>query len=186
MVTFEEVKRDTEENARANGYFLNTDENFLNDILNGLKTNEERFGYRACPCRVASGNFELDRDIICPCEYRDQDVEEYGSCYCALYIRKDLFEGKTPIKPIPERRDPSKVSKAMEYAMGGGTPTSEGAKKADEKEELVPIGEGRMRFWYCKQCGYVVYREEPPYKCPICKAKKEAFAPLHLSVSIKG
>ncbi|WP_455364674.1 rubredoxin-like domain-containing protein, partial [[Eubacterium] cellulosolvens] len=32
--------------------------------------------------------------------------------------------------------------------------------------------------WYCKQCGYVAFREEPPYLCPICKAKREMFAQI--------
>ena len=32
--------------------------------------------------------------------------------------------------------------------------------------------------WYCKQCGYICYREEPPYLCPICKANRELFAEI--------
>jgi rubrerythrin len=31
------------------------------------------------------------------------------------------------------------------------------------------------KLWYCRQCGYVCYREDPPYICPICKAKREMF-----------
>ena len=36
----------------------------------------------------------------------------------------------------------------------------------------------KKKLWYCKQCGYVVFREDPPYVCPICKAKKEMFAEI--------
>jgi ferredoxin-thioredoxin reductase catalytic subunit len=25
-------------------------------------------------------------------------------CYCALYVHKDVHEGKNPLEPIPERR----------------------------------------------------------------------------------
>ncbi len=41
------------------------------------------------------------------------------------------------------------------------------------------------KLWYCKQCGYVVYREEPPYLCPICRAKKEFFAPIIFDIQRK-
>jgi rubrerythrin len=40
----------------------------------------------------------------------------------------------------------------------------------------------RKKLWYCKQCGYVVFREDPPYVCPICKAKREMFAELVIDV----
>ena len=40
-------------------------------------------------------------------------------------------------------------------------------------------------LWYCKQCGYVVFREEAPYICPICKAKKEFFAEIRLEIKQK-
>jgi ferredoxin-thioredoxin reductase catalytic subunit len=156
---------------------LNTDPNFLRDLLEGLKRNEERYGYPSCPCRLASGDFELDRDIVCPCDYRDPDVKEYGCCYCALYVRKDVFEGKTSIGPIPERRPPEKQARA--YATGAQKetsiqkPTALTATVATEKPSTIT-----RKMWYCKQCGYVCYREEPPYICPICKAKREFFIQL--------
>ena len=53
----------------------------------------------------------------------------------------------------------------------------------EEKEELVKIG---PKMWYCKQCGYVVFREDPPYVCPICKAKREMFAEIKTKVEFSG
>ena len=44
----------------------------------------------------------------------------------------------------------------------------------------------KKKLWYCKQCGYVVFREDPPYICPICKAKKEMFAEIENSVEFNG
>jgi ferredoxin-thioredoxin reductase catalytic subunit len=147
-----------------------------------LKRNEERYGYPSCPCRVASGNLELDRDIICPCDYRDPDVAEYGTCYCALYMRKDLYEGKTPIVPIPERRPPEKQSRAYAFAQGSvSTETSrDQAIKTGEQPEPAKV---KKKLWYCKQCGYVVFREDPPYVCPICKAKREMFASIDIGAN---
>jgi ferredoxin-thioredoxin reductase catalytic subunit len=57
---------------------------------------------------LASGVREQDKDIICPCDYREQDVAEYGSCYCSLYVTKEWNEGTTPHAAIPERRPPEK------------------------------------------------------------------------------
>ncbi len=67
--------------AEDGGYHLNPDADFTRDLVKGLITNEGRYGYPACPCRLASGNKEEDLDIICPCDYRDADVAGYGACY---------------------------------------------------------------------------------------------------------
>lgn len=90
--------------AGKQGLELNKDREFVMDIMTGLLTNEARYGYRSCPCRLASGIKEKDSDIICPCAYRDADVKEFGSCYCHLYVSRDWNDGLLPHKPIPERR----------------------------------------------------------------------------------
>jgi len=86
------------------GYFFNKDKETVFDLLRGLLTNRERYGYQSCPCRLASGDYEKDRDIICPCAYRAPDVEEFGSCYCSLYVSEDWNEGKIEHAYVPERR----------------------------------------------------------------------------------
>jgi ferredoxin-thioredoxin reductase catalytic chain len=178
MTTLDKVRQRAESDARTYGYYLNPDQKFLQDLLEGLKTNEERFGYPACPCRLGSGNLEIDRDIICPCDYRDPDVAEFGACFCALYVRKDVYEGKTPVQPVPERRPMEKQTRA--YAVEPAAPAwktePSGAATAAKPSEI------KKKLWYCKQCGYVVFREDPPYVCPICKAKREMFAQLTLRV----
>lgn len=87
-----------------NGFFFNTDKKMVLELLEGLLTNKKRYGYMCCPCRPASGNREMDKDIICPCEYRVPDVEEYGSCYCNLYVSQSWKDGKVPRDFVPERR----------------------------------------------------------------------------------
>ena len=67
--------------AEAGGYYLNPDEEFTKKLVKGLLVNEKRYGYIACPCRLAAGEKSEDIDIICPCDYRDADVSEYGTCY---------------------------------------------------------------------------------------------------------
>jgi len=181
LITLEKVRQRAESDAKSHGYYLNPDPKFLQNLLEGLEENEERYGYPSCPCRLASGKLEFDRDIICPCDYRDPDVEEYGYCYCTLYVRKDVFEGKTPIQPIPERRPLEKQARA--YEVSGKT-----SKKPFERNGtfMEKPSKTKLKMWYCKQCGYVCFREEPPYICPICKAKRELFAEIRVCTDIRG
>ena len=89
---------------------------FLQMFIEGLKTNEDRYGYPSCPCRLATGNLEIDRDIICPCDYRDPDVAQYGACYCRLYVNKAVFESQN-LPEVPERRPIEKQGRA--YGIPG-------------------------------------------------------------------
>jgi ferredoxin-thioredoxin reductase catalytic subunit len=91
------------------GYFFNTDKDRVFELLEALITNKDRYGYMVCPCRLSSGDREQDKDIICPCVYREPDVKEYGSCYCNLYVSKEWNQGKTPHDYVPERRPPEKI-----------------------------------------------------------------------------
>jgi ferredoxin-thioredoxin reductase catalytic chain len=166
MTTIEEVRRRAELDAKARGYHLTPDPKHLTDLLEGLRVNEERYGYPSCPCRMASGDLELDRDIVCPCDYRDPDVEEHGSCYCCLYVDDDIHEGRREMRSIPERRPQERQMKALGL----------------EEEAAAPAG---RRLHYCRVCGYVAFREEPPYVCPICRAKREMFAEISASVEMR-
>jgi len=181
LITLEKVRQRAESDAKTYGYYLNPDAKFLQDLLEGLKSNEERHGYPACPCRLASGKLEIDRDIICPCDYRDPDVAEFGTCYCALYVRKDVFEGKIPVQPVPERRPLGKQTRS--YAVAPAT--SERKPEPGTAVAIEPT-EIKKKLWYCRQCGYVVFREDPPYICPICKAKREMFAEIAVQIDETG
>ena len=86
---YEELSREAEEG----GYHLNPDVEFTKNLVRGLLFNVGRYGYQACPCRLASGNRQEDLDIICPCDYRDPDLQEYGACYCALYVSDAVLKG---------------------------------------------------------------------------------------------
>ena len=90
------------------GYFFNEDMDLTIGLLEGLLTNKKRYGYMCCPCRLAGGDREADRDICCPCDYREPDVAEFGSCYCSLYVSKEFLNGTSPHEYVPERRPPEK------------------------------------------------------------------------------
>lgn len=91
------------------GYFFNVDKELTWPLLEQLLITKNRYGYMACPCRFANGTYELDKDIICPCEYREPDVKEYGACYCGLYVKKEWNEGSIPKAYVPERRPAEKI-----------------------------------------------------------------------------
>jgi ferredoxin-thioredoxin reductase catalytic subunit len=190
LITLEQVRKRAEADARTYGYYLTPQPDLLQGFLEGLKINEDRYGYPLCPCRLTSGKFEYDRDIICPCDYRDPDVAEYGSCYCRLYVNKEVYESKN-LPEVPERRPLEKQERAYgieatkQVPPHGAqekppTPTPTTMQTERSKTEV------KKKLWYCKQCGYVVFREDPPYICPICKAKKEMFAEIETKVEHNG
>ncbi len=98
-----------EKTQTAQGYFFNADRERTMELLEALLKNKDRYGYMVCPCRLASGDRENDKDIICPCVYRAPDVEKYGSCYCNLYVSKAWNDGTIDRDFVPERRPPEKI-----------------------------------------------------------------------------
>jgi ferredoxin-thioredoxin reductase catalytic subunit len=143
--------------AESSGYHLNPDEQFTKDLVEGLLVNEKRYGYQVCPCRLSSGNKQGDLDIICPCDYRDADLNEYGSCFCGLYVSDEILNGNKKLGSIPERRPSPEKRK-------------DNVKNITQKISSLPLP-----VWRCKVCGYLCARKEPPEICPICKVKKERF-----------
>jgi len=186
LTTLEEVRRKAEADAKTFGYYLTPQPELLQGFLEGLKTNEDRYGYPSCPCRLASGIFEYDRDIICPCDYRDPDVAQYGACYCRLYVDKQVYESQN-LPEVPERRPVEKQARAYgtQAAAAKQAPAQGGQEKPPAKAEKAQSGV-KKKLWYCKQCGYVVFREDPPYICPICKAKREMFVEIESTVEFNG
>lgn len=152
--TYEKLRTEAEEG----GYRFTPDAAFARELIEGLLANEARYGYRACPCRLASGDKADDLDIICPCDYRDADLETYGACYCALYVSEAVYGGRQTVHAIPDRRPPQE-QRSKAAAMQAATVNQRLA---------YPV-------WRCRVCGYLCAREEAPGVCPVCKAKKERF-----------
>lgn len=144
--------------AEEGGYHLNPDIDFTKELVKGLIVNDSRYGYCSCPCRLASGIKQEDLDIVCPCDYRDADILQYGACYCGLYVSDDVLKGKKKVSSIPERRPPA-----------------EERKKVKAKPAAKGISELPLPVWRCKVCGYLCAREQPPEICPVCKAKRDRF-----------
>jgi len=139
--------------AAAGGYALNPDERFLEALVEGMLANLDRYGMETCPCRLFTGAPEDNRDIVCPCVYRDDDLAEYGACFCALYVSGN-WDAR---RQVPERRPP----------------LSERNKK---KEAGGPVGSALpYPVWRCGVCGYLCAANNPPRVCPVCKAAADRF-----------
>ncbi len=108
MMDAETLYQQLKKIQEAKGYYFNKDMEKTMFLIGGLITNRERYGYMCCPCRLAKEDREADRDIICPCVYREPDIEEFGSCYCGLYVSTDWNEGRVPHVYVPERRPEEK------------------------------------------------------------------------------
>jgi ferredoxin-thioredoxin reductase catalytic subunit len=147
--------------AEAGGYHLNPDIEFTKNLARGLLRNQQRYGYQACPCRLASGKRTEDLDIICPCDYRDPDVLEFGACYCALYVSAAILAGQAKLQPVSERRPP-RLERDMK-------------KPAKTISSVSPLSALAYPVWRCKVCGYLCARDQPPEVCPVCKAKQDRF-----------
>jgi rubrerythrin len=107
-------------------------------------------------------------DIICPCDYRAPDLEDYGACYCALYVSEEIARGDKEEPVVPDRRWEEREAQAAAEASS--------AASGAHEDQLVGWTAGGLPIWRCKVCGYLCARERPPLKCPICKADRDRFA----------
>lgn len=140
----DELKSD----AASGGYRINPDDDFVEGLVEGMLVNKDRYGIESCPCRLLTGNPEDNKDIICPCDYRDEDLAEYGACFCALYVTGD----ENSQRQVPDRRP-------------------QGKEKNKETESSLPSSLP-YPVWRCSVCGYLCAANNPPRVCPICKAQE--------------
>lgn len=151
---FEELKQQEKET----GYILNPDNELVMTLVQGLVANKIRYGDEICPCRLMKGTMEDNLDIICPCDYREADLNEYGSCFCGLYVSEELMKHGGPKSQTPERRPPFEERRKAKPDIGA------------LKETSLPYP-----VWRCKVCGYLCANTQAPLVCPICKARRERF-----------
>lgn len=85
--------------AEKKRWRVNPDPELVRDFAESLIENKKNYGMATCPCRLVTGKKEVDRLIICPCVYAEDDINEYGRCYCGLYLSRD----KEPADSVPDR-----------------------------------------------------------------------------------
>ncbi len=105
----EQLYQALKKSQEAKGIYFNRDKDLVFELLESLLLNKNRYGYMACPCRLACNDREKDKDIICPCIYREPDLKEYGACFCGLYVSKAVQNNEIEVEYVPERRPPEKI-----------------------------------------------------------------------------
>jgi ferredoxin-thioredoxin reductase catalytic subunit len=73
-----------------NNYALNPSWMMSTNLKIWLSEMEATFGKRFCPCFEPSADTALNKKMMCPCEYVEDEIKEYGTCHCALFGRADL------------------------------------------------------------------------------------------------
>lgn len=149
-----DYRQQLEKELNSRGYYLNPEDSYTNNLIRGILVNIKRYGYGCCPCRLAAKDKIKDLDVICPCYYRDDDVSEFGACFCGLYVSRDSYQGKREVSSIPERRT-----------------------KLKPRPRSITMKELKITHpvWRCQVCGYLAARDTAPDVCPICGVPKERF-----------
>ena len=128
--------------------------------LRGWFANKDRYGIESCPCRLFIGTAEENLDIVCPCVYRDDDLAEYGACFCALYVTGNEAHRQTPERrpPLEERR-----KNAQSPVESNDAPVS------------LPYP-----VYRCGVCGYLCANNHPPRVCPDLQSRQRAVCAVHV------
>ena len=85
----EEVKKVWQNFTAKNDFMLNTDEEMVNMVAEGVLDNEKKYGLKLCPCRLRDETRKRDLELICPCNFKSQDVwKKEERCWCGLFIKR--------------------------------------------------------------------------------------------------
>lgn len=85
----EEVLKVWERFTKDNDFVLNPDRKHVDLIADGILENEKKYGLKLCPCRLRDGTKERDLELICPCNFKSQDIwREKSRCWCGLFVKK--------------------------------------------------------------------------------------------------
>ena len=105
-------------------------------------------------------------------EPHGMDTGALVSLAVAFYVDDEIHGGRKQARAIPERRPYDKQMAALGLA-----------EKETKEEAIGEMIKSSRKLLYCKRCGYVVFSDDPPYVCPICKAKREMFEEI---VTVSG
>jgi ferredoxin-thioredoxin reductase catalytic subunit len=76
--------------ARNRGWSVNPRWMLYTNLKLWIADSEAMYGRRYCPCYEPSGDPELDRKLICPCQFAQEEIDITGWCHCTLFGRGDL------------------------------------------------------------------------------------------------
>lgn len=80
--------------AEKNNLAVNPGPMFYTNLKLWIIESKSIFGKRYCPCFEPGEDAEVNKKLICPCEYLYQEIEETGTCHCKLFGSKDLTKSQ--------------------------------------------------------------------------------------------
>ncbi|MFC1957601.1 ferredoxin-thioredoxin reductase catalytic domain-containing protein [Chloroflexota bacterium] len=78
-----------EEFTGNNDFMLNPDQELVSMVIDSLFANEKDCGLKLCPCRLRDDSRKRDLELICPCNFKSQDIwKTEGRCWCGLFVKR--------------------------------------------------------------------------------------------------
>ncbi len=75
--------------AENNDFKLNPDKAHVDMVAEGVLGNEKETGLKLCPCRLRDGTFKTDLGLLCPCNFKAQEVwRTQNRCWCGLFVKR--------------------------------------------------------------------------------------------------
>jgi ferredoxin-thioredoxin reductase catalytic subunit len=90
-MTKPEFRRAIAKFVEKNEFEVNPDEAKVDMLLDGVNDNERNHGFKYCPCRLRTKDFNQDLKLVCPCNFLIHETykdKEDGECWCGLFIRR--------------------------------------------------------------------------------------------------
>jgi ferredoxin-thioredoxin reductase catalytic subunit len=78
--------------AANKGLKVNPHWMFYTNLKIWITESESIFGKRYCPCFEPGENAEVNKRLICPCSFAEDEIQRHGSCHCVLFGRGDLTD----------------------------------------------------------------------------------------------
>jgi len=182
-----EILKFSQEYAKKAGFILNKNKKQLSYVIKGLKANEDKYGFRFCPCRVVTGNFEEDRIIVCPCIYHKQEIKNMGHCLCKLFFDKSYFQKQSK---EPKKFCSPEQKKQLESWINQNLVQKARKDKAsfviDRYNAQVPQCMFGLSGVCCKNCNMGPCRITPKASRGVCGAAADVIAARNLLRTISS
>ena len=77
--------------AAGQEFRVNPDGEKVEMLIRGIYENERNHGFKYCPCRLRTKDWDEDLRIICPCNFLIHETykeQKDGECWCGLFVRR--------------------------------------------------------------------------------------------------
>ena len=78
--------------AAKKGFRVNPHWMFYTNLKIWIAESESTFGKRYCPCFEPVENPDVNKRLLCPCSFAEEDIQKRVSCHCVLFGKGDLTE----------------------------------------------------------------------------------------------